>query len=208
MGDRCYCSLRVRGALSNAGLAKLGRALEDTGADAQADAVSDLLAGDSTSFTEVNNGNIEDGLHAVLTGLGLSYVWANGPGIAYPEGCALYDARTGETAEYATLEGEIVLPLGEIAKPGRLEGAQRWQDFMDSPFAVERTESVPASQRYPRLHAALRTFLTETETEDMLRPKGGHSEAVIFIGGRLEVLRHALRRSRDGLPAQPAIVRF
>lgn len=50
--------------------------------------------------------------------------------------------------------------------------------------------------RFPRLFAALRHFLTEGGTLDLLKPNGGGSEAVVAMGGRKAVLSHARKVAR------------
>lgn len=135
MGDRCHCSLILRGIIEVKNIPLLAEALIDIYPDEYMDSDTSSLEEDirkgenSFLFSEVNYAEMDAKVQGIVEALNLSYTWNNGPGDGYDAADTYYDARTGETARYSLRDGEICLTIEEIDKPGVVEEARLWQAF-------------------------------------------------------------------------------
>jgi len=130
MGDRTSCTLHIEGVVDANGLDRLVEALEDANASKDPDIRQCLLAGDSHSFFhEVNYGEMDSDLSDTLEDLGLSYSWAWDSGDSYSEGITFFDARSGDSEEYATTNGALALTVDDLDNPQTIADIRKWDAF-------------------------------------------------------------------------------
>jgi len=98
----------------------------------------DVLQGNLNSFyfEEVNYARLVDDVREILCEHGFSWDWSWCPGGGYGAGMELHNALSGETAEFATIDCEIVLTLDQIRDANVLAKAEKWGRFTLPPLQV------------------------------------------------------------------------
>ena len=157
MGDRTTCMLQIGGILLDSDVDTLVDALETAGAEPAStrtlrEELSRAAEGiDSPRgagkpmaatfcFEEVNYASLDTGLAETMSGLALSWSWSWEAGGGYGAGMEFTDAVSGQSAEYAACEGEIVLTLSDAEDADQRARARRWQDF-DRGLALRMAQS-------------------------------------------------------------------
>jgi hypothetical protein len=163
MSDRVNCTLDLWGITTREKFEAICQAIsiEESW---DIDEVRDALDARNAFFEEVDGGDINWSIDAVIKASGLGYCWDWGQGVEYQEGFEVYDPRSGEHLTCLTVKQDIHVPLDKVEDADFVARARRARQIAREsaklPLIVADTshEYLDAVTKHPEL----KTFVQES----------------------------------------------
>lgn len=123
MGDRTNCTLIVFGETTKVQFGELTELIDAEIHDSP----------ETWEFEEVNYAQLDPEVEEAIRKAGLSYIWLYENGCEYQSGAGLYDAFTGEYAEFQRSDIDLMTRVRDTQGSRNLW----WQEFLDKGLRAE-----------------------------------------------------------------------